>query len=108
MLAEIRTYRLRPGVLDEFVTWFEDDVQPAMEAAGMTIVGPFIDTEAEDVFVYVRTFADEEERERLTSAFYDSEVWQSGMRERALDLELSYDVAVLRTTPKGWAPTGPR
>lgn len=105
MLVEIRTYRLRPGVRDEFVSWFEADVQPAMEAAGMNIVGPFVSTEDDDVFVYVRTFADQAERERLSQAFYDSPIWRDVLRDRALELELGYEVHVVRTTPNGWVPS---
>ena len=99
MLLEIRTYTLRPGVRDEFVAWFETDVAPAMESAGLRIVGSFVSVEDEDVFVYLRAFADADERDRLTGAFYRSSAWLSGMRERAMALELGYDVRLVTPTP---------
>ncbi|MEX1092987.1 MAG: NIPSNAP family protein [Acidimicrobiia bacterium] len=100
MLLEIRTYTLHPGKRPEFVAWFEEEVAPAMEAAGMTISGSFVAADDEDVFVYLRQFADEAERERLTAAFYSSEVWLSGMKERALALESGYEVRVVKSTPR--------
>lgn len=100
MLLEIRTYTLHPGKRPQFVAWFETEVVPAMEAAGMTILGSFESMDHDDVFVYLRSFADEEERERLTAAFYTSEAWLSGMRERALELERGYEVRLVRSTPR--------
>lgn len=98
MLLEIRTYTLHPGKRPEFVAWFEEEVAPAMEAAGMTILGSFESIEDGDVFVYLRQFVDEEERNRLTAAFYESEAWLSGMKDRALSLESYYKVSLVTST----------
>lgn len=100
MLLEIRTYTLHPGKRPEFVAWFEEEVAPAMEAAGMTILGSFVATDDEDVFVYLRQFVDEEERDRLTATFYASEAWLSDMKERALALESGYEVRMAQSTPR--------
>jgi hypothetical protein len=100
MLLEIRTYTLHPGKRREFAAWFEDEVVPAMEEFGFTIVGSFESIEDADIFVYLRSFSDEAERDRLTSAFYASDVWLSGMRDKALDLEAAYEVRLLRSTPR--------
>ncbi len=100
MLLEIRTYTLHPGKRPEFVAWFEGEVAPAMEAAGMTILGSFVATDDEDVFVYLRQFVDEAERDRLTATFHASEVWLSDMKERALALESGYEVRLAQSTPR--------
>ena len=100
MLLEIRTYTLHPGKRPEFVDWFEDQVVPAMEASGMTIVGTFESIEDENVFVYMRSFADEKERDRLTSTFYESEAWLSDMKDRALALESEFEVRLVRSTER--------
>lgn len=100
MLLEIRTYTLHPGKRPEFVDWFEVEVAPAMEAAGMTIVGTFESVEDENVFVYMRSFADEDERNQMTSTFYESETWRSGMKDRALALEAEFDVRLVRSTAR--------
>jgi hypothetical protein len=98
MLLEIRTYTLRPGVRDEFVSWFEAEVVPAMEATGMRIVGAFTSVEDPDVFVYLRAFTDAEERDRQYLAFYESPAWLDGMKARALELELGYEVRLVAPT----------
>ena len=100
MLLEIRTYTLHPGKRPEFVAWFEQEVAPAMEAAGMTILGSFESIEDDNVFVYLRQFVDGEKRNRLTAAFYASEPWLSGMKERALALESHHEVRLVRSTPR--------
>ncbi len=45
MLMEIRRYTIVPGRRDEFIAWSERDVLPLMEAAGMRIIGQFVDVE---------------------------------------------------------------
>lgn len=98
MLLEIRTYTLRPGVRDEFVAWFENIVAPAMAAAGMRIVGSFISVEDDDVFIYLRAFTDAAERDRQYRAFYEGREWLGGMKERALQMELGYEVRLVTPT----------
>jgi len=71
-----------------------------MEAAGMTVLGSFESIEDDDVFAYLRQFVDEEERDRLTAAFYASEAWRSGMKDRALALESGHEVRLVRSTPR--------
>jgi hypothetical protein len=100
MLLEIRTYTLRPGTRDEFVSWFETTVVPAMEAVGMRIVGSFTSVDDDDVFVYLRAFADADQRERQHQAFYQSPEWLDGMRDRAMQMELAYEVHLVSPTAR--------
>ncbi len=99
MLIEIRRYTLVPGRRDEFVEWFESEVVPAMTAVGMRILGSFVSVDDPDVFVYVRGFVDEAERDLLTEAFYESDAWEGGMRAKALELEVDYEVELVTSTP---------
>lgn len=99
MLIEIRHYRLKPGRRGEFVEWFESVVIPEMRRHGMQILGSFVDVEDPDGFVYLRGYRDEEERRLQTEAFYGSEAWLGGMRERALELETDFEVRLVRSTP---------
>lgn len=98
MLLEIRRYSIQPGRRDEFVAWFESTVLPAMEAKGMRILGQFVSTEDPDAFIYLRSFSDQEERDRQYRAFYESSEWLDGMREQALAMETGYRVEVVRPT----------
>lgn len=99
MLVEIRRYIIVPGRREEFVTWFETEAAPAMTAAGIRVLRSFVSVDDPDVFVYLRGFADEEERDRLTRAFRDSDIWTGRLRERAQELETGYDIEVVRSTP---------
>lgn len=98
MLVEIRHYTIKPGRRDEFVAWFEAEVLPAMTRAGMTILGVFTGVEDPDSFFYWRSFRDEAERAALTEAFYSSNEWLGGMKEKALEMETGYDVHLVRST----------
>ncbi len=106
MLLEIRTYTLHPGRRDEFVEFFETEVIPAMQAVGMTIVGPFVSDDDPDLFVYLRPFVDDAQRTALSKAFYESDVWLGGMKERALALEQGYEVVVVTSTAGATWPAG--
>lgn len=106
MLLEIRTYRLHPGVRDRFVAWFMAEARPAMEEAGLPVIGPFVDDEDPDVFVYLRTFVDHADRDRRCEAFYASPVWLETLREPALSMEESYEVRLVEAVPGGTVPNG--
>jgi len=98
VLVEIRKYEIEPGRRDEFVDWFETSVLPAMERAGMKILGVFVDVEDPDVFFYLKGFESEAERDRINADFYDGDLWLNTMRDRALEMEKGYEVALVRST----------
>ena len=100
MLVEIRHYTIKPGLRDEFVAWFEDQVVPAMTEAGMRILGVFTGMEDPDAFFYLRAFEDMAERERLTQEFYGGVVWLDTMRDKALAMESSYEVHLVESTSR--------
>ena len=100
MLVEIRHYTIAPGLRDEFVAGFEDQVVPAMTEAGMRILGVFTGVEDPDAFSYLRAFEDMAERERLTQEFYRGVVWLETMRDKALAMESSYEVHLVESTSR--------
>jgi quinol monooxygenase YgiN len=99
MLIEIRRYEIVPGRRDEFVEWFERDVRPVMESAGMRIIGHFVDVEDPDAFFYLRSFADEQERDAQYAAVYETDRWREELAPYALALETSSRVETV--TPAG-------
>ena len=104
MLLEIRTYTLHPGVRDRFVAWFLTEARPAMEAADLPVIGPFVSAHDPDRFVYLRTFDDAADRAHRTHAFYDSAVWQDRLRDEALAMEVGWEVQVVASLPGGTVP----
>lgn len=98
MLVEIRRYQIKAGRRDEFVDWYEAEVLPAMQRAGMNILGVFVDVEDPNAFFYLKAFESEAERDRINSVFYGSDVWVETLRDRALEMETSYEVSLVRST----------
>ena len=65
MIVEVRSYRIKPGQREEFIKFFETRAAPALKAHGMKVLGPLIDLENPNKFVWLRSFPSLEERERM-------------------------------------------
>ena len=99
MLVEIRRYEIESGRREEFVEFFDDEVVPEMSKVGMQILGQFVSIENDTVFYFLRAFADEEQREVQTAAFYESAVWLETLKARALEMETGWMVELVTPTP---------
>jgi hypothetical protein len=81
-VIELRQYRLNPGQRETLIDLFDGHLLEPQEAAGMTIVGQFRDQKRKDRFVWVRGFADMNERQAALERFYDGPDW-AAHRDRA-------------------------
>lgn len=99
MIVEVRSYRIKPGRRDEFIEFFEKRSIPALRSYGMGVVGPFIDLENPNKFVWLRTFPSLEDRERMRDAFYGGDPWKSELEDIAMPMLESYDVILCETSP---------
>jgi hypothetical protein len=68
MYYEIRRERAKPGRGADLARWMDEVVIPVHLEAGMDVVGSFVDRNDEEEFVWIRRFADDEERERTVEA----------------------------------------
>jgi hypothetical protein len=82
---ELRQYKVLPGKLDEFVTLMEEEIIPFQVAKGMVICGSFRGEEDPSVYVWLRRFESEEQREALYEAVYQSDFWVNEMGPRIPD-----------------------
>jgi NIPSNAP protein len=98
MIVEVRTYKIKPGRRDEFINFFETRAVPAQRSLGMKIVGPLLDLENPDNFVWLRSFPSLAERDRMKSAFYDGETWKNELEEIAMPMIESYAVVLSETS----------
>jgi len=98
MIVEVRSYRIKPGRREEFIKMFETRAVPAQRTYGIKIVGPFLDVENPNKFVFLRSFPSLEERERMKDAFYGGEVWTNELEAFAMPLLDSYDVILCETS----------
>jgi hypothetical protein len=98
MIVEVRTYRIKPGRRDEFIEFFETRAVPALRALGMKIVGPLLDLENSDTFVFLRGFPSLDERDRMKNAFYEGELWKGELEAIAMPMLESYVVVLAETS----------
>jgi hypothetical protein len=77
MFFELRQYRIKAGQRDRWVKFMEEVIIPFQSSKGMTIVGSFVAQEEADLYVWIRRFASEEERQRLYKEVYESDFWRS-------------------------------
>ncbi|OUC07436.1 NIPSNAP family containing protein, partial [Litorilinea aerophila] len=77
MFFELRQYRTKPGQRERWVRFMEEVIIPYQVSKGMVVVGSFVGQEEEDLYVWIRRFDSEEERERLYKAVYETDYWQN-------------------------------
>jgi NIPSNAP protein len=107
MIVEVRSYRIKPGHRAEFVQLFQTRAVPALRAHGMKVMGPLLDVENPNKFVWLRSFPSLEDRDRMKDAFYGSDLWKNELEGIAMPMIDSYDVILCETTP-GYVFDGPR
>jgi hypothetical protein len=99
MIVEVRSYRIKPGKRDEFIKLFESRAIPALRKYGIRVVGPMLDVENPNKFVFLRSFPSLEERDRMKDAFYGGDLWKNELEGLAMPLLDSYDVILCETSP---------
>lgn len=77
---ELRQYIIRPGKMEDWLKFMQEEVIPFMVAQGMVICGSFRGEEDDSVYVFLRRFESEADRERLYQAVYESDHWQNNVR----------------------------
>ena len=99
---ELRQYRMRPGQRDAWLKLMDEELVPFQMSKGMVIAAMFCGEEDKDLFVWLRRFESEEEREVLYEAVYQSDTWKNDLGPRVLDLIDVEQIKVTRleATPK--------
>jgi hypothetical protein len=99
MLFELREYRMRPGQRENWVKFMEEVIIPFQVSKGMVIAGSFVGEEEEDLYVWLRRFEDEQEREQQYQAVYESERWQNEILPRVRELIDRERMVIRRLVP---------
>ena len=76
MFFELREYRTQPGQRENWVRFMEEVIIPFQVSKGMVIVGTFVGQEEDDLYIWIRRFDGEEQREKLYEAVYESDTWR--------------------------------
>ena len=83
---ELRQYLVRPGQMTAWLEFMQDVIIPFQVSKGMVICGSFEGEEDKSVYVWIRRFENEEHRERLYAAVYESDYWKEKVAPNVGDL----------------------
>jgi len=86
MFFELRQYRTLPGKRAAWVAFMEEVIIPFQVSKGMVIVGSFVGQEEDDLYIWMRRFASEEERVALYKAVYESDFWKNEVAPKVGEL----------------------
>lgn len=99
MIVEVRSYRIKPRRRADFIKFFETISIPAHRKYGMEVLGPLLDVENPNKYVWMRSFPSLEERDRIKTEFYDGELYKKEMEPIAMPMLESYDIILCETSP---------
>ena len=94
MITELRRYRIKPGRMASWLEFFAE-AAPRIEAGGARVEFAGVDRET-GTFVWLRTFADEGDRQTRKAEFYGAD-WWTDREAAAMDHVLEYEVTFLDT-----------
>jgi hypothetical protein len=98
MIVELATYRVKAGRRAEFIQFFETEAVPVMRAHGIRVLGPVVDLENPNRFMWLRSFPSDEERIRRKKAFHDSDAWTGKLGPVAMPMLESWDFGIFETS----------
>jgi NIPSNAP protein len=104
MIIEMRTYRTKPGLREEFLAIFRTKSMPPHREIGMKIMGPFPSIEDADTFFFMRAFPSLDTRGPMKDRFYEGELWKRELEHRLLPMLEKYDVVLVEADENlgGW------
>jgi hypothetical protein len=102
MFFELRQYRMKEGQKENWVKLMEETIIPFQIAQGMVVIGSFVGEQEENLYVWIRRFESEEQREELYEKVYQSETWQNELSPLVGDMLDRTKIVVTRleATPK--------
>lgn len=98
-LVQIRSYQLKPGVRAAFHRAFVEQAVPMLQRRGHDVVAFGPSPHSAEAYVLVRAYDDLMDLNARQDAFYASQQWREGPRERVLSMIETYLDAVLWLSP---------
>ena len=71
MITQIRVYTINRGEMDAFLKHFKEQTLPLHEKVGIPVVATYVNR-PQNEFIWVRTFANADERDARQKAFQDA------------------------------------
>ena len=94
-VVEIRSYNLKPGTRDRFQQTFVKEALPVLKRWKVDVVSYGPSQHDQDSWFLMRAFNSVDERQKEEDAFYGSDEWKLGPRERILADIVSYTTVVI-------------
>jgi hypothetical protein len=99
MFFELREYRTKPGQRERWVKFMEEVILPFQISKGMVVIGSFVGTQEDDLYIWIRRFDSEEQREALYAAVYQSDEWQNVIAPQIPEMLDREKIVVRRIAP---------
>ena len=99
MFYELRQYRTKPGQRQNWVDFMEQVIIPFQVSKGMVIAGSFVGEEEDDLYIWMRRFDDEAQREQLYEAVYGSDTWTKDIAPKVGEMLEREKIVVTRIEP---------
>jgi len=96
---ELRQYKVMPGKMNAWLKIMEEEIIPFQVSKGMVICGSFRGETDDSVYVWIRRFESEAQREVLYKAVYDSDHWKTKLQPLAADCLDRSAMVVTRIVP---------
>ena len=103
---ELRTYKIFPGKMEEWVKYMETTIIPFQVSKGMIIHGSFKVKNDNDTYVWIRRFENEEHKNKLYKNVYESDEWVNNISnqvKKLVDIEaikvrnlISTDLSIMK------------
>jgi hypothetical protein len=96
---ELRQYKILPGKMNDWVEMMETEIIPFQISKGMVITGSYRGEEDDSVYIWMRRFDSEAQREELYAAVYESDHWKTVIGPRVPDHIDREAIQVTRIVP---------
>ena len=96
---ELRQYKVLDGQMENWLKVMQEEIIPFQVGKGMVIAASFRGEDDDSVYVWIRRFENEAERERLYDEVYGSDYWKDDVSPRLSSMLDRDAMVVTRLTP---------
>ena len=96
---ELRQYKVLDGQMENWLKVMQEEIIPFQVGKGMVIAARFRGEDDDSVYVWIRRFENEAERERLYDEVYGSDYWKDDVSPRLSSMLDREAMVVTRLTP---------
>jgi len=101
---ELRQYKVLPGKIAGWVKIMEEEIIPFQISKGMVICGSFQGETDPSVYVWIRRFESEAQREAQYKEVYESDYWKTKIAPRVPEYLDRPNNVVTRIVPTSRSP----